>query len=92
MSLGDIYSQRVVGKKITIPIGLGSAAGAPVFEKDSKTSSMEKSVTNKLKEITGEHTPKPPQKPLTNNLPVANEDPREALKKALEELKSMNAI
>lgn len=91
-SLQDIYSSRVAGRMSINTTGLtsGNPLKGPVFEKDPLTQQLENKLNQTISKIIGDSQP---SKTMPNMSIVSKEqEAMNNIKKALEELKNLNAI
>lgn len=92
-SLQDIYSARVAGKSPIDTTGISSSnpLKGPVFERDPITQQLENKLNQTVSKILGNNIQ--PKKTLPNmNVVTKEQEAMDNIKKALEELKNLNAI
>jgi len=91
-SLQDIYSSRVAGKIPINTAGLTSSnpLKGPVFEKDPITQHLENRLNQTISKIVGNN--QPVKKAPNMNIISKEQEAMDNIKKALEELKNLNAI
>jgi hypothetical protein len=91
-SLQDIYSSRVAGRTPINTIGLtgGNPLKGPVFEKDPITQQLENKLNQTISKIVGgnQQIKKAPNMAIVSK----EQEAMDNIKKALEELKNLNAI
>ena len=86
-SLQNIYSKQVAGKKSINTMGLTGGTMPPVITKDPLTKKLEDNLSNTLQKLFPSEDKKIDLTPQTKE-----QEALDNIKKALEELKNLNAI